>query len=234
MERTQNTPAVPLPLAPPTRSSRRQALHQQYKNWLQGDLDRTFLLWLKQRFIERQTQRRRQVHARLTRTQADVLQLLPFLFHCNHPNLPGYLKDAPKGIYGYVPGRSERATLRRWAPAYRYSPGREAHIHAIFLMGSAGSVAHTRASDLDVWVCVDDKDIHTTQAKIDNLAKWAALHNVELQGFAVSTEQFTNRTSLVTTPLLLDEFYRSSCHLAGKLPLWMLVPPGANTNRQVG
>jgi adenylate cyclase class 1 len=40
----------------------------------------------------------------LTPSQSDFLDLLPLLFHCNHPQLPGFISsETPFGIPGYHP-----------------------------------------------------------------------------------------------------------------------------------
>ena len=57
-------------------------------------------------------------HSRLNRTedalrirkQKQFLNMVPFLFHVNHPMLPGYVSDeTPAGISDYSPNRLWRA-----------------------------------------------------------------------------------------------------------------------------
>ena len=56
------------------------------------------------RFLLLNRDRLRRVQASLTPRQRDFLEMLPLLFHINHPLLPGYVsKDTPAGINDYGP-----------------------------------------------------------------------------------------------------------------------------------
>ena len=176
----------------------------------------------------------RLLHARerLPDTARNVLNALPLLLHANHPALPGYTGFAtPAGIIRYQPDAAARAALRQFSRNYRYLPAatRQPEIRALFIMGSAGSVAHTRNSDLDVWVCVDEKHVDAITRKLDELTLWAARLDVELQCFAVTPNQFSHSGAPTYAPLLLDEFYRTGCHLAGQVPLWWVLSSSPET-----
>ena len=104
-------------------------------------------------------------HARLERArdalrerQRDVLDVLPLLFHINHPMLPGFVsKDAPGGLAGHEPARRELEVGRRLARSFEYKRLRQRHfpILALYMIGSPGSIAYSEESDFDIWVCHD-------------------------------------------------------------------------------
>ena len=135
--------------------------------------------------------------------------------------------EAPAGIERYQPSSSQLNAVRSLAPV---NPARETlskpEIEAIYLMGSAGSLAQTRASDIDVWICLKT-ELHPKLAKkVSQLETWARSMGLELQMFLVEPQRFKDAepTDNGYSPLLLDEFYRSGCHIAGRYPMWWLTP----------
>jgi len=173
--------------------------------------------------------------------RAAWLELLPLLLHVNHPLLPGYVgAGAPAGLPGYDPGREALQLLRRLAPGYRYRRRayRRFSLQALFLMGSAGSLAQTDDSDLDVWICHDPAlgpaARRALAAKCAALEAWGReCFGLETHLYPVDPERFRQgeQASLAADGcgalqhhLLLEEFYRTAIHLAGRQPLWWLVP----------
>ncbi len=196
---------------------------------------------LRERFLALNRARLRRVRETLGPARAQWLELLPLLLHENHPLLPGYVgRAAPAGLPGYGPGAEAVRAARRIAPGFR--PRRRAYrrfaLEALFLMGSAGSLGHTRESDLDVWVCHDpglDAEARALlAAKCAALERWARERfGLETHLYPVDPERFRagEHASLAADGcgalqhhLLLDEFYRSAVLVAGRRPLWWLVP----------
>lgn len=104
-------------------------------------------------------------------------------------------------------------------------------------MGSAGSVAYTKKSDLDIWLChrpdLSAKQIDGLQQKALAIEEWAKSLGLEAHIYLVDTEGFRrgegsqiSAESCGTTQhyLLLEEFYRTGSYIAGKIPVWWLVP----------
>eukprot|EP00163_Fabomonas_tropica_P026851 TRINITY_DN5062_c0_g16_i1.p1 TRINITY_DN5062_c0_g16~~TRINITY_DN5062_c0_g16_i1.p1 ORF type:complete len:839 (-),score=46.55 TRINITY_DN5062_c0_g16_i1:503-3019(-) len=105
-------------------------------------------------------------------------------------------------------------------------------------MGSPGTLGHSVASDLDVWLChrkdLTERGIRCLERKAERLSEWAATLGVELHVFVFNAEDWRNgrqraevtgeNCGSVQHFLLLDEFYRTSIHLAGQYPLWWLIP----------
>ena len=192
--------------------------------------DRYHLLQLLKRFKQYQQLRVAEIRNRLIPSRRTIFDALPLLLHCNRPSLPGYMPDSPVGIYNFKPSRLNIRAVQQLCPAAKIpTPALyDDQIDAIYLMGSAGSIAQTRTSDIDLWACVAIDQVAAMQRKIDALAKWASEYGLELQGFSVHERQFSN--SGASSPLLLDEFYRSACIVAGRCPLWWLIPPDVSAS----
>ncbi|MEM7080850.1 MAG: class I adenylate cyclase [Pseudomonadota bacterium] len=172
--------------------------------------------------------RHAQTLKRLAGSHAQFLLALPLLVHYNHRRLPGYCPGAPSGIPEFKPTPAARQVLASLVGGLPQMTVYETEIEAIFYMGSAGTAAHTRDSDIDVWVVVANNRCDFMQEKLRSLEQWAKQRGVDLQAFAVSTQQFRAGSGVENSPLLLDEFYRSACWLAGRAPAWWAVPIGAS------
>lgn len=187
-------------------------------------------------------------NARLQRTLATLsdhqqtfIELLPLLFHINHPLLPGYAsRYTPAGVCDFEPSKRVVNTARGLAHslAYRKVPHRKRPILAVYMMGSPGTVAYSQGSDIDIWVCHDPSlDGHhrrLLQQKAEGIELWAASRGLEAHIFLIDPDRFRggeiselSKESSGSTQhtLLLEEFYRTAILLAGQRPIWWLVPP---------
>ncbi len=198
----------------------------------QGDteVDPAALATLVQRFRHLHGLRLARTGARLLERQRRVLEALPMLYHRNHPSLPGYAgADIPCGIAQFRPGPAEVEALGRIARTYREPamPPAQADLQAMFIMGSGGTVGQSGDSDIDLWVCCDAMLHSVLWPKVRLIDQWAAELGLELHSFLVDPNVLRTRQRLpgTRTPgLLLDEFYRSAALVAGRYPLWWLVP----------
>ena len=192
------------------------------------------------RFLVLNRDRLRRVHASLTPRQRDFLEVLALLFHINHPLLPGYVsKDTPAGINNYGPTESVLRAAKRMLRSFEYDRRSAARlpIRALYMMGSPGTIAYTRHSDLDLWLC-HDSDLDQAAAellaeKARRIEVFAAELGLEVHFFVFDAERFRVGETLSLSDessgssqhsLLLDEFYRSSVLVAGLRPLWWRVP----------
>ncbi len=184
-----------------------------------------------QRFAMHHRQRYLDALAKLDGRKREILAALPMFFHANHPALPGYVQNAPCGIIGHTPTASDVSAIHRFARSFNASLATDKRdIDAIFLMGSGGSLGHTADSDIDLWVCCAKSKHDRLRPKLDRVETWAAEQGLALQGFLVDPEFFHDSRDTVHGPLLLDEFYRSGIHLAGKHPLWWYVDGSSEAN----
>jgi len=186
------------------------------------------------------------VHDTLKAKQKHYLDVLPLLFHYNDPQLPGYIGDeCPNGIYDYSPNKKNADAAKNFVKNYREhrNPLRQYNIYALYLIGSAGTIAYTDRSDLDIWVChrsdLTDEQIVALQSKCDLLSEWADSLELEANFFVLTPESI--REGRIETMseessgsaqhlLLIEEFYRSGLLLSGRIPAWWLVPPDKEHN----
>ena len=209
---------------------------------LDDGIDRKVLSQLRNRFLALNEGRLRRANQGLSTRQQTVLALLPLCFHVNHPSLPGYIcGNTPCGVSHYEPDMRALNEAQRLARSFSYRPrpaSAELPIHGIFLMGSLGTLAQADRSDMDVWICHDSnlsaEQIQELRKKCHALEAWAASQGAEVHFFLIDPQRFIKGER--DTPLsgedcgttqhylLLDEFYRTAIWLAGRTPMWWLVP----------
>lgn len=196
---------------------------------------------IKQRFFDLNKQRLQRAKQDMRQRQLDFLELLPTLYHINHPLLPGYIsKQTPTGIPDYSPTAQALRLAKRMAKSFSYKSRAYRHyaIHAIYIMGSTGTIAYSDTSDLDIWICYEGKlsseQVELLQQKSDAITEWAQSQDIDASIFLVDPERIrTGQQDNLSSEgvgsalhyLLLEEFYRSSFLLAGRYPIWWLVPP---------
>ncbi|KGS13274.1 adenylate cyclase, partial [Pseudomonas coronafaciens] len=209
---------------------------------LDEGIDRKVLSQLRNRFLSLNDGRYARALEGLSTRQQSVLTLLPLFFHVNHPLLPGYVSGStPAGVSHYEPDTLALAEAQRLTRSFSYK-ARHGHppqpIHGLFLMGSLGTLAQAEQSDMDVWVCHDstlDTDaIAELRKKCQALEAWAATMGAEAHFFLIDPQRFRSgdRDSQLSSDdcgttqhyLLLDEFYRTAIWLAGRTPMWWMVP----------
>lgn len=204
-------------------------------------LDRQVLRDIEQRFLSINQTRLERAHATLADRQNIVLDLLPLLFHCNHPLLPGYIdREVPSGISQFTPSDHQLRQARRIARGFKYIVADYNHryIHSVFMMGSAGTIAYGGQSDFDIWLChkpgLAEQKKQQMKEKCVLIEKWAHSLGVEMHCFLMNNDSFRSghaselseeSSGSAQHHLLLDEFYRTSIYLAGRLPLWWFTPP---------
>jgi adenylate cyclase class 1 len=209
---------------------------------LDEGIDRKVLSQLRKRFMTLNDGRLARAMEGLSTRQQSVLSLLPLFFHVNHPLLPGYVSGStPAGVSNYEPSSLALAEAQRLTRSFSYKPRHgkaQLPIHGLFLMGSLGTLAQADESDMDVWVChsseLSAEEIGELRRKCQALEAWADSQGAEAHFFLIDPQRFVagERESQLTSDdcgttqhyLLLDEFYRTAIWLAGRTPMWWLVP----------
>ena len=196
---------------------------------------------IKQRFFALNKARLQRTRADLRQRQLDFLELLPLLYHINHPTLPGYVsRHTPAGIPDYSPGNLALQLAARLSKSFSYKRRayRRFHISALYMMGSTGTIAYSNKSDFDIWVCYDSslnhEQVEALTKKSAAIEAWAHTLEVDVHIFMVNPDEFrlgkhgglsSESSGSALHYLLLEEFYRTSLLLAGLYPIWWLVPP---------
>ncbi len=143
-----------------------------------------------QRFKNLNQLRQQRVQAFLQPRQQVFLHLLPLLFHQNHPLLPGFISsETPAGIQDYKPNKQAIKEAKYFSKGFSYK--RRARlsypIQGIFLMGSVSSIAFSKTSDMDIWLCHQadllSSDLDELQQKATAVEKWAASYDLEVHFF---------------------------------------------------
>ncbi len=205
------------------------------------DIDALQLRAVKRRFMALNKDRLRRVQDALEPRQRRFIQLLPLLFHINHPMLPGYLSsNSPCGISDYSPGKRCIQAARKLAKSFSYQrrAQRRYSIHAIYLMGSTGTIAYSKSSDFDIWIChrpgMPEEEREALVQKSALIQGWSESLGLEVHFFVMDDESFRQQQHQALSNessgscqhhLLLDEFYRTGLLVAGRYPVWWLVPP---------
>ncbi len=201
---------------------------------------------ISQRFKNLNQFRLQNVQGFLQPRQRIFLNILPLAFHQNNPLLPGFVStQTPFGIPDYVPNKESIQAAKHFSKSFKYT--RKARLHygidSIFLMGSVGSIAFSKTSDMDIWLChsptLNKPETDELQAKAIELEKWANSLGLEVHFFLINSEQFKSgmKSPLSVESsgstqhfLLLEEFYRTAIYIAGKFPAWWIIPPEYEEN----
>ncbi|MDB6060024.1 MAG: adenylate cyclase [Verrucomicrobiaceae bacterium] len=208
---------------------------------LEEGFDRKALKVIKQRFLQVNEARLERTKSALDARQQVFLDLLALLFHVNHPMLPGYVShQTPCGVSEYNPSKIDIERGQRLARSFVHhrEPNVRRRIHSLFLMGSCGTIAQSNSSDLDIWIChqsdLSAEEIILLQRKCADIEKWAMTFTLEVHFFLMEPDKFRlgEREGLSSEDcgsaqhyLLLDEFYRTGLLIAGRIPIWWLIPP---------
>lgn len=177
--------------------------------------------------------------------QQAFLEALPLLLHVNHALLPGYVSsNTPAGVSGFDPDKRHIRAAKSIANAFSYQARYEPPaIVNISVMGSIGTVAHSRQSDMDFWVCYDARltgdELAELEQKLTGIQRWAEGLGLEVYFFLMNAEQFRQGQRRGVSGedcgsaqhyLLLDEYYRTGLIVAGRPPAWWLVPSEQEKN----
>ena len=200
---------------------------------------------VKRRFMALNNDRLKRVYQSLRDRQQIFFELLPLLFHINHPLLPGYLSSRHQLVSPITP---RAIALSKPADACPRVSATNAARNAAstscpYLMGSSGTIAYSDSSDFDFWLCIrpdlDSEELQALARKAEGIESWAATLGMEVHFFVMSDEAFRRGEMLSLSEessgsaqhhLLLDEFYRTGLLVAGRYPLWWLVPPDQEAN----
>lgn len=198
------------------------------------------------RFLAVNQDKLRRLYDNLTQRQRDFLDVLPLLFHGNQRSLPGYISnETPSGICEYAPGRQARKVAARISAKFDAALLRQQRplIKGLYLMGSPGTIAFSKSSDLDIWLVhdpdLDEEQCRALKAKAEKIERYAANLDLEVHFFVFDAPSFRAGSNLNLSAessgssqhhLLLDEFYRSGVLLAGLKPLWWCIPPATQTD----
>lgn len=213
---------------------------------IEDSFDRQNLNTLLKRFMAVNNARLKRMHEALSERHQRIINVLPLLFHSNHPMMPGYVsRNTPARLSNFKPSKGDIQLGKTIARSFTIScePEKNDDIHGIYIMGSVGTVAQSGRSDIDVWLChrpgLTQRELTELELKCQRISEWADDMRLEMHIFLMDADEFKQgqRTDLneessgsAQKTLLLDEFYRTAIYLGGRMPLWWFVPPQEEKN----
>lgn len=174
----------------------------------------------------------------------EVFDLIPFLLHEEEPDPSGMMFDACPivGISNFSYTSELKALIKKYFPRFLLEPKAKRRLPLSFLalMGSIGTVAFTKESDMDFWVGIDttshDVDLFSLEERFRDIERWtyetavlethffvADLNKIRREDYGTLSEESCGST---LGKLLKDEFYRTAIIVRGKMPFYWLMPPG--------
>lgn len=185
--------------------------------------------------------------------QADLFTIIPYLLHKNIC-LPGFTSECdpqtPHGIHDFYEDPHMLTIVTKYSLGTKPSTTtQQLAIEGLYTIGSVGSVAQTDDSDIDYWVCVQKelltgKGLHLLEEKLRILETYAKdRFHIQVTFFIVDVDDarqnqfggFSGESSGSAQAMLLkEEFYRTMIHVAGKLPLWSVLPTAISKNHYTG
>jgi len=182
-------------------------------------------------------------------SQADLFQIIPLFIHENFELIgTGPIhSQTPCGIADYMPSSQTVNICEKYARKNNFKARRSInpHIEGLFTMGSVGSLAQTFESDIDYWVCINEDLIGSyglgrLREKLSLLETMAwdefkthvtffvvDILKAKNNDFGGSTQESSGSAQ---SRVLKEEFYRTMIHVAGKLPLWAVLPTTISLN----
>ncbi|MCD4742145.1 MAG: class I adenylate cyclase [Desulfobacteraceae bacterium] len=187
------------------------------------------------------------------KNQGDLFELIPLLLHENI-DLPNALPKgkslvgkSPYGIAKYLPSRETEQIAKKYLRIknFKLRKNQNSYIEGLYTIGSTGSLAQTIQSDFDFWVVIKDelftKEMkESLESKLTQIEKWADKEfNTEVNFFLLDINKAINNdfgtltfesSGSAQARLLKEEFYRTIIYVAGKLPLWTVLPVSISVN----
>lgn len=202
----------------------------QQKNGPDRDLQKQVL----RRFIQITLGRLDRMREDLADDQQLFLDALPVLLHCNHPDFPCFVSDnTPCGISKYQPSGAELQKLHTVVPNLVLSDTKndKPQLLGLYLTGDCGTIIESPRQNIIVWLCHDDNLASNEMAQLHRkcglIEAWAQTLNLNVC-FRIFDSRFRCNNDLHNTNMHcceLDLFYRSAVLVAGRIPLWWLIPP---------
>ena len=189
---------------------------------------------VKQQYLQLNRKRIDELLRGLQPAQSRAVRCIPLFFHVNYALFPGYVdKDTPAGVYGYKPDERLLDEVKVFSKRFKYDHTRRARrtpVDAVYLHKSSYSDC------LVLWILygrdLAPDDLSKLRRRLENVVTWLQSQQLNIQGELIGSETFVPKllndqgSELpVSQSRLLSEFYVESFLLAGKYPVWWLVPP---------
>ena len=185
----------------------------------------------------------------LSEIDQTIFLIIPRLLHIHQEGLPGYFEgDPPCGIHNFTLDQEAQYALEKMFPnvILRRNVNLNPVIHTALLMGSVGSIAQTKKSDLDYTLLINKSDfteesMKLFQKKLNLIETWTwDNYSLETHFFINDSEEVKNNifgesdsesTGSALAKLLKEEMYRTMIIVAGKIPFWLISPVDSDDDK---
>jgi len=159
------------------------------------------------------------------------IQLIPLFFQINNKLLPGgYDEDAPVGVYLYKPDKNIINNAKLLNSSFRYQ---QEGIVKNYVVESIFFKQAIIDNSYSCWLLyrssLNKKQISSLKDKVNKVSDWFLSRGLDISFMILSVDEFKeNKNQQLTKDngsMFLDEFYSEAVLLAGKYPIWWLVPP---------
>ena len=185
--------------------------------------------------------------------QGDLFELIPLLLHENieFSGKKSLIKKCPYGISKYLPSNAIKKIAKKYfnTKDIKLRKIENVCIEGLYTIGSTGSLAQTSQSDFDFWVIIKDELFNQKmkkklKLKLIQIEKWADKEfDTEVNFFLLDINKAINNdfgtlsfesSGSAQARLLKEEFYRTLIYVAGKIPLWSVLPVSVSVNNYNG
>ncbi|MGY8765294.1 MAG: class I adenylate cyclase, partial [Nitrospinaceae bacterium] len=179
-----------------------------------------------------------------------IFTTVPRLLHVNQEGLPGFVDEnnVPCGIMNFTMDHESIIAAEKLFPEriIRRQENLTPVIHTALLMGSLGSIAQSKKSDLDYTLLVDKnsftpENLILFQKKLNLIETWTwDNYHLETHFFINDHNEVRNNifgesdsesTGSALAKLLKEEMYRTMIIVTGKVPFWLIAPVECDDER---
>ncbi len=201
-----------------------------------NDADNFTVIDAKQAFIEWNSSRLSNIQDNISNNFAKYIRLIPFFIQLNHKLLPGYADvNTPVGVFSYVPDKNEINEIKLLNNKFRYQQGSIINNYAVESIFFQIKIISNKKY---CWIFysnkLDSDKINLLNNKILKIEKWFHIKKIDIKFIFLSIDEFKKHEVTIlkdtSKSLFIDDFYSESILLAGKYPVWWLVPPDKEKN----
>lgn len=195
-------------------------------------------------FSNYNTVRMREALRYLSAKKFELFLQIPFLLHINAPEYPGFIDSGPLagGIINFQNSGFFRLAMKEQIfpkSIVDHIDVPNPAVSGLYHIGSLGTFTQSRSSDFDYWVMIDEKQFNKERhenllKKLDGIIKYCReLYGQEVTFFVMDCRRIVDdnyasfeqeETLPVPKIFLKEEFYRTYLMIAGKIPLWSVMP----------
>ncbi len=205
------------------------------------------LLRMKAAFSNYNVVRMREALRYLSGPKLELFIKIPFLIHINQPQFPGYVSESPEacGIYNFKHSGFYNAVLDKDKEEISRdileteTDIKDPCVLGFYHIGSLGTFTQSAQSDFDYWVIIDrtcftEQRYYNLEKKLNHIVQFSRDNFDQEVTFFIMDQAdirkdcyagFESPETMIAPKLFLkEEFYRTFLMIAGKIPVWTILP----------